>query len=78
MNIDGKVVKLRFVKDTTKYRGKKGNRYFQTYRSSNLIVRVECVAIGFGDTHAVSCDSTITVTKSTKKQSVKAIGSCGC
>lgn len=78
MNIDGKVVQLRRIKDTTRYKGKKGDRYFQTYQSGGLTVKVECVATGFGDMHAVDCDSTITVTKGTKKQSVKANGSCGC
>ncbi len=78
MNIDGKVVQLRLVKDTTKYQGKKGDRYYQTYQSGNLTVKVECVATGFGDTHAVFCNSNITVTKGTRKQTVKATGSCGC
>lgn len=78
MNIDGKIAKLRLVKDTTRYRGRKGDRYLQTYRSSNITVTVKCIASGFGDTHAVYCDSTITVTKGTQKQTVKAKGSCGC
>ncbi len=78
MNIDGEVVQLRLVKDTTKYQGKKGDRYYQTYQSSNLTVKVECVATGFGDTHAVFCNSNITVAKGTRKQTVKTTGSCGC
>lgn len=78
MNIEDKIVELRLVKDTTKYQGKKGDRYFQTYRANNIMVKVDCVADGFGDTHAVFCDATITVTKGTRRQTVKAIGSCGC
>ena len=78
MNIDGEIVKLRLVKDTTRYRGRKGDPYFQTYRSGNITVTVKCIASGFGDTHAVYCDSTITVTKGAQKQTVKAEGSCGC
>jgi hypothetical protein len=78
MNIDGKIVKLRLVKDTTRYKGRKGDRYFQTYRSGNITVTVKCIATGFGDTHAVYCDSDITVIKRDQKQTVKAEGSCGC
>lgn len=78
MNIDGQVVQLRLVKDTIKYKGRKGDWYYQTYQSGNITVNVECVATGFGDTHAVDCNATINVTKGIQKQVVKAIGSCGC
>jgi hypothetical protein len=78
MNIDGKVVKLRLVKDTTRYRGKHGDRYYQTYQSGDITVKVTCVATGFGDTHAVYCDATITVIRRRQRQTVKAEGSCGC
>jgi hypothetical protein len=78
MIIDGKIVQLRLLKDTTKYRGRRGDRYYQTYRAGNITVTVTCVASGFGDTHAVYCDATITVTKGVQKRTVKAEGSCGC
>jgi hypothetical protein len=78
MNIDGKIVQLRLVSDTTRYKGKKGDRYFQVYQSRDVKATVECVANGFGDTHAVFCDAAITVVKGTQKKTVKAEGSCGC
>jgi hypothetical protein len=78
VNIEGEIVKMRLVKDTTKYKGSKGNRFYQTYKSDVITVIVECVARGFGDTHAVYCDSTITVIKGVQKQTVKAEGDCGC
>jgi hypothetical protein len=78
MNIDGNIVQLRLVKDTTKYKGRKGARYYQTYQSGNTTVNVECVATGYGDTHALFCNSTITVIKGAKKQTLKAVGDCGC
>lgn len=78
MNIDGQIVQLRLIKDTFKYKGRKGDRYFQTYKSGNITVNVACVATGFRDTHALSCDATITVIKGAQKQSVKAKGDCGC
>ena len=78
MNIDGKIVQLRLVRDTTRYKGKKGDRYFQVYQSGDIKATVECVANGFGDTHAVFCDAVITVVKGTQKKTVKADGSCGC
>jgi hypothetical protein len=78
MNIDGETVKLRLIKNTTKYTGRKGDRYYQTYKSASSTVVVTCVATGFGDTHAVYCDSTITVIKGSQKQTVKAKGDCGC
>jgi hypothetical protein len=78
MSIDGEMVVLRRVRDTTRYRGKKGDRYAQKYRSDQITVEVRCMATGFGDTHAVYCDTTITLVKNGRRQSVKADGSCGC
>jgi hypothetical protein len=78
MNIDGQIVQLQLTESTIKYKGRKGDKYHQTYKSDDITVNVECVATGFGDTHAVDCDTTITVVKGAKKQMVKAVGSCGC
>jgi hypothetical protein len=78
ISIDDQIIQLRLVNDTVKYQGNKGDRYQQSYRSGDLTVDVECVATGFGDTHGVDCDATITVVKGDRKQVVKAIGSCGC
>jgi hypothetical protein len=78
MNIDDQIVELQLTENTLKYKGRKGDRYHQTYKSDDIRVNVECVATGFGDTHAVDCDATITVVKGAKKQVVKAIGSGGC
>jgi hypothetical protein len=78
INIDGRIVQLRLVTDTTKYKGKKGDRYLQVYQSGNIKATVECLASGFGDTHAVFCDACITVVKGSQKKTVQARGSCGC
>ena len=78
MNINGRIIELRLVKNTIRYDGVKGDRYQQTYQSGEITANVECIATGFGDTHAVDCDATITVVKGDKRQVVKAAGSCGC
>jgi hypothetical protein len=78
MNIDDQIVELQLTENTLKYQGRKGDRYHQIYKSDDIRVNVECVATGFGDTHAVDCDATITVVKGAKKQVVKAVGSGGC
>jgi hypothetical protein len=78
MNIDDQIVQFRLVKNTTKYQGRIGDRYFQSYQSGDITVEVECVATGFGDTHGVDCDATITVISGVQKQVTKAVGSCGC
>jgi hypothetical protein len=78
MNIDGEIVQFELVKDTTEYKGKIGNRYFQSYQSGDIAVNVECVATGFGDIHGVDCNATITVIRGVQKQVMKAAGSCGC
>ena len=78
MSLDGEIVQLRLVSDTTRYKGKKGDRYVQVYQSGDIKTTVECVANGFGDTHAVFCDAVITVIKGAQEKTVKADGSCGC
>jgi hypothetical protein len=78
MNINDQIVQLRLTKDTIRYKGRKGDRYQQTYQSADITAKVECIATGFGDTHAVDCNTTITVVKGDQKRVVKAIGSCGC
>jgi hypothetical protein len=78
MNINGRIVELQLTESTIKYKGSKGDRYQQTYQSGDITANVECIATGFGDTHAVDCDATITVVKGDKKQVVQAVGSCGC
>jgi hypothetical protein len=78
MNINDQIIELHLTKDTIKYQGNKGDRFEQTYQAGDITANVECIATGFGDTHAVDCDATITVIKGDQKQVVKAIGSCGC
>ncbi|HKX29413.1 MAG TPA: hypothetical protein VJ302_17085 [Blastocatellia bacterium] len=78
MNIDDQIVQFSLAKDTTAYKGNVGDRYFQSYQSGDITVEVECIATGFGDTHGVDCDATITVIRGAQKQVVKATGSCGC
>jgi len=68
MNINGQIIKLQLIKDTIKYKGRKGDRYQQTYQSADLTANVECVATGFGDTHGVDCNATITVAKGDQKK----------
>jgi hypothetical protein len=78
MNVDGKIMELRLVKDTTRFKGRKGDRYYQIYKAGDITVHVKCVATGFGDTHSVACDATIIVIKGGQKRTVKAEGDCGC
>jgi hypothetical protein len=78
MNINSQIIQLRLTKDTIRYKGRNGDRYQQTYQSGDITANVECIATGFGDTHSVDCNATITVAKGNQKQVVKAIGSCGC
>jgi hypothetical protein len=78
MNINGRIIQLRLTNNTIRYKGKKGERYQQTYQSGEITANVECIATGFGDTHSVDCNATITVVKDDQKQVVTAIGSCGC
>ena len=78
MKVNGTIVRFRLVKDTTRMQGKQGDRYYQMYQSRDTRVQVACTASGFGDTHAVYCDATITITRGRQKRTVKAEGSCGC
>jgi hypothetical protein len=78
MSVDGQVVELRLVTDTVKYRGAKGDRYVQKYRSGDVTVDVDCTATGFGDTHAVDLTATLTVRRGSRVKTMKAVGSCGC
>ena len=78
MNVNGKIVRFRLVKDSTRMQGKPGDRYYQVYQARDTRVQVACRASGFGDTHAVYCDATITLTRGRQKRTVKAEGSCGC
>jgi hypothetical protein len=78
MNIDGRIIELRLTESTIKYKGRKGDQYRQLYQAGDITVNVECIATGFGDTHAVDCDASLTVVKGAQKQIVKATGDCGC
>ena len=78
MSVDGQVVELRLVTSTVRYRGTKGDRYVQKYRSGDVTVDVDCTATGFGDTHAVDLTATLTVRRGSRVRTVKALGSCGC
>jgi hypothetical protein len=78
MNINGRIIQLRLTESTIKYKGRKGDRFQQVYQAGDITVNVECIATGFGDTHAVDCDATITVVNGAQKQVVKATGDCGC
>jgi hypothetical protein len=78
MNINGQIIQLRLTKNTIRYKGRKGDRYHQTYQAGDITANVECIATRFGDTHSVDCNATITVVKGDQKQVVKAIGGCGC
>ena len=78
MSINGQIIQLQLTKSTIRYKGRKGDRYYQTYQSGDTTVNVECIATGFGDTHSVDCNATITVVKGDQKQVVKAVGDCGC
>ena len=78
MSINGQIIQLQLTKSTIRYKGRKGDRYHQTYQSGDITANVECIATGFGDTHSVDCNATITVVKGDQKQAVKAVGDCGC
>jgi hypothetical protein len=78
MSINGRIVELQLVADTTKFKGRAGDRYQIDYRAGDIEVRVECVATDFGDTHSVSCDATLTVRRGALSQTLRAEGDCGC
>lgn len=84
MNIDGKVVKLKRIKETSsKGRLKVGSRSVSRYESAGITVDVIKVATSVCPPRDVGCEvtdysATITVRKGNRTQVVRTVGSCGC
>ena len=86
MNIDGRHVRLRLVSSTEPSGGvsRKGGRFSRRYAARGVKVRMEfvtasvcpppydpeCVANGY--------DVTLTATKGSRRQTIRAVGGCGC
>jgi hypothetical protein len=45
MNFNGQIIQLRLTKDTIRYKGRKGDRYQQTYQSGDITANVECISV---------------------------------
>jgi hypothetical protein len=84
MNIDGENVRLKLISSTEPSEGvKRGGRFSRSYVSSNIKVRIDFVATSVCAPNDEACESTnydvtVTVIKGSRRQSVKAIGGCGC
>jgi len=85
MNIDGKDVRLKLVNSSEPADGiaKKGERFSRNYVSGDVRVRVDFVTTSVCAPGDEACESTgyavtVTVVKGGRKQTVKAVGGCGC
>ena len=86
MNIGGRDVRLRLISSTEPPGGvgRKGERFSRRYAAGNIKIRMSFVATsvcpGSYDPECVgnSYDVTLTASKDTRRQTVKAEGGCGC
>ena len=85
MNIDGENVRLKLVSSSEPSDGvsKKGQKFSRNYVSGDIRVRMDLVTTSVCAPNDESCESTgydvmITVSKGLRKQTVKAVGGCGC
>jgi hypothetical protein len=86
MNIGGRNVRIRLVSSTEPTEGvkRKGERFSRRYASGDIKVRMGFVATSVcpppydPECAANSYDVTLTVIKGTRRQTVKAVGGCGC
>jgi hypothetical protein len=84
MNIDGRNVRLKLVSSTEPYRRaeRKGERFSRSYTSGDVRVRMDIVVTSVCAPHDEQCEftgykATVTVSKGSRKQTVKATGGCG-
>ena len=85
MNIDGENVRLKLVSSSEPSGGvpKKGERFSRNYVSRGAKVRMDFVTTSVCAPNDEACESTgydvtVTVWKGGLKQTVKAVGGCGC
>ena len=85
MNIDGRDVRLKLVSSTEPYRRaeRKGERFTRSYTTEGGVrVRMDIVVTSVCAPNDEACEftgykATITVSKGSRKQTVKAAGGCG-
>jgi hypothetical protein len=84
MNIDGRNVQLTMLRDEeNKGAVSVGDRFFQTYGSSNLRVRIDYIVTRICDPKDEGCEvtwysATITVTRRGSSRRAGVLGVCGC
>ncbi|MEK6321758.1 MAG: hypothetical protein AABN33_08740 [Acidobacteriota bacterium] len=84
LNTDGRNVELTMLRDQEiKGDVRVGDRFFQTYGSGNLRVRIDYTVTRICDPNDEGCErtwysATITVTRSSSFRRAKVLGVCGC
>lgn len=86
MNIDGLILRLRLVSSTEPAGGvtRKGERFIRKYAARNIRVRLDLVAKSVCPPHYdAECagnhfEVTLTAIKGAQRQTIKAVGGCGC
>jgi hypothetical protein len=83
MNIDGRNVELTVLRDEENKGVRVGYRFFQTYGSSNLRVRIDYIVTRICDPNDEGCEvtwyeATITVTRKGSSRRTGVLGVCGC
>lgn len=86
MNIGGRNVRLRLISSTEPPGGvrRKGERFSRRYTARGINVRMELVATSVcpgpynPECVANSFDVTLTTTKGSRRQTIRAVGGCGC